>query len=275
MIVSRPTGFKGKEMVNAPKKHDPGYAIRVAAADFTAPYAWSGILYIVPTTNITVTLEKPVIGQQLTLVHAGAASTISLDDDLGNALEPLAAGQYTDLLVAMDGSTGPAVPEWPTSNVVIDKAAGLVVDLSSVGITGPLAVADGGTGASTEDGARSSLAVTGGTYTPTRSAEVNMDVNVTLTDGKYQRNGTVVTVSGRFTANPTLAATVTSFEMSLPVASAIAAVDEISGVAFSGTIAGMGAEITGSIANNTAVFSWVSSDVTSQTWSYMFQYEVL
>ena len=117
--------------------------------------------------------------------------------------------------------------------------------------------------------------VTWGVYTPTRSAEANLDANVTPSEAQYTRVGNTVTVSGRFTADPTLTATATSFELTLPVSSNIGAVEDAAGVAFCGAIAGMGAAITGSVANNTAVFSWVSSDVTSQSWSYTYSYQVI
>lgn len=114
-----------------------------------------------------------------------------------------------------------------------------------------------------------------GTYSPTRSAEVNMDSNVTVAQCQYMRVRDTVTVSGRFTADPTLPATATSFEITLPVASNIGAVEDLAGVAFCGSVASMGAEITGSVANNTAVFTWVSSDVASQSWSFTFTYQVI
>ena len=114
-----------------------------------------------------------------------------------------------------------------------------------------------------------------GTYTPTRSAEANLDANVTPSQAQYNRTGKVVTVSGRFTANPTAGATATSFELSLPVSSNLGAVEDLAGVAFCGAIAGQGAAIVGSVANNTAVVQWVSGDLTDQTWSYTFQYEII
>ena len=117
--------------------------------------------------------------------------------------------------------------------------------------------------------------VTSGVYTPTRSAEANLDANVTMTEAQYMRVGNTVTVSGRFTADPTLAATTTSFEITLPVASNIGAVEDLAGVAFCGAIAAQGAEIYGSVANDTAVIIWKSADITSQTWSYTFSYAVI
>lgn len=114
-----------------------------------------------------------------------------------------------------------------------------------------------------------------GTYTPTRSAETNLDANVTMFQAQYSRVGKVVTVSGRFTADPTLTATATSFEMSLPIASNIGAVEDLAGVAFCGAIAGQGAQISGSVANDTAVVSWLAGDVTSKSWSFIFSYEII
>ena len=113
-----------------------------------------------------------------------------------------------------------------------------------------------------------------GTYTPTRSAESNLDSNVTMTEAQYMRVGNTTTVSGRFTADPT-ATGATSFEITLPVASNIGAVEDVAGVAFSGGIAGQGAEIVGVVANDTAKVQWIAVDVTSQTWSYTFSYQVI
>ena len=108
-----------------------------------------------------------------------------------------------------------------------------------------------------------------------RSAEANLDSNVTLSQANVIRCGRFATVSGRFTADPTLTATTTSFEMSLPIGSNIGAVADVAGVAVCGNIAAMCAEITGSIANNTAVVTWKATDVTSQTWSYTYTFEII
>jgi hypothetical protein len=124
-------------------------------------------------------------------------------------------------------------------------------------------------------GGASIAAISHGVYTPTRSAEANLDANVTMTQAQYERVGSVVTVSGRFTADPTLTATATSFEMTLPIASNLGAVEDCSGVAACGNIVSMSAEIIGVIANDTAKIQWKASDVTSQTWSYTFTYRII
>ena len=114
-----------------------------------------------------------------------------------------------------------------------------------------------------------------GVYVPTRSAEVNQDANVSPTEAQYMRVGNTVTVSGGFTFNPTLTATATSFELSLPVASNLGAEEDLAGTSFAGAIAGMGGAIKGSVANNTAVFFWISSDITNQPWSYTYSYQII
>lgn len=113
-----------------------------------------------------------------------------------------------------------------------------------------------------------------GTYTPTRSAETNLDSSVVMSVAQFMRVGNTVTVSGRFTADPTLPANTTSFELTLPVASNLGAPENAAGTAFCGNIAGQGAAIFGVAANDTAKVSWVSSDTTSQSWSYIFSYVI-
>jgi len=111
-------------------------------------------------------------------------------------------------------------------------------------------------------------------FTPTRSAEVNMDANVTLSGAQWSRVGRVVTVSGRFTADPTAAAAA-SFEMTLPVASNIGAAEDVAGVAFCGAGVNQGAEVIGVAANDTAKVQWIAVDLASRTWSYIYSYEVI
>ena len=75
-----------------------------------------------------------------------------------------------------------------------------------------------------------------GTYTPTASILANLDASPTISEAQYLRVGNSVNVSGRFTANPTITATATSFDLSFPVISDIGAIEDAAGVAFSGAI---------------------------------------
>lgn len=114
-----------------------------------------------------------------------------------------------------------------------------------------------------------------GLYTPVISAEANLDAGTTVTQAQYMRVGNTVTVSGRFTANATLTAISTSFEISLPVASNILAIEEVAGTAVSGLIYGLVAAIVGSVANNTALIRWISSDINEGSYAYHFTYLVI
>jgi hypothetical protein len=113
------------------------------------------------------------------------------------------------------------------------------------------------------------------TYTPTRSAESNIDGTVTMTEAQYLRVGATVSVSGRFTADAT-AAGLASFEITLPVASNLGAVEDVAGVAFSvSATTPEGGEIIGVVANDTAKIQWIAVDTASRTWSFTFTYQVI
>lgn len=129
--------------------------------------------------------------------------------------------------------------------------------------------------ASALSSAITSLNLASGVYTPTRSAEANLDSNVTFSQAQYLMVGSVVTVSGRFTADPTLTATTTSFEGTLPIASNVGAAEDVAGTAFCGNIVSQGAEIIGVAANDTFKVQWKAGDITSQTWSYSFTYRII
>lgn len=152
-------------------------------------------------------------------------------------------------------------------NVITLNATGAVLDNgTNTLIRSNIGVADNFT-TSSNPGA--------GVYTPVVSGESNLDATTTITEAQYLRIGNTVTVSGRFTANPTLTATSTFFELNLPVASNIGAAEDVAGVAFSGSIAGQGAAIIGVVANDTAKIIWVSADISAQTWSYHFSYQII
>lgn len=110
-----------------------------------------------------------------------------------------------------------------------------------------------------------------GTYTPTAANNVNLDANPTMYVAQYFRVGNTVTVSGRFTANPT-AAVSTSFTMTLPIASNFANAEELGGVAFAPAIAGQGAAIYATSSNidqqqltHSADFNYHNNGTTKQS----------
>lgn len=123
-------------------------------------------------------------------------------------------------------------------------------------------------------GTISTSVLNSGTYTPTRSGESNLDGNVTPSECQYMRVGSTVTVSGRFTADPTTTATTTYFELTLPISSNIGAVEDLAGVAVCGATS-ESAEITGVVANDTALITWLATDTASQSWSFTFTYQII
>lgn len=113
-----------------------------------------------------------------------------------------------------------------------------------------------------------------GTFTPAYVIVANLDT-LSGTLVQWKRVGNVVTVSGRFTADPTLTATSTSFTITLPVPPGFATINQLAGTAFCGSVSGMGAEIIADVAGGIAKVQWISSDITSQSWSYHFTYLVI
>lgn len=210
---------------------------------------------------------KLTTGTSMTAAEAGAVEYTT--DDL---FFTIATGTARKRLLLADptaGLTSTRVPFSTTNGRLTDDAdmtfATDTLTVTKIVASTSIAVAGGS----------AVTALASGVYTPTRSAEANMDSNVTMTEAQYLQVGGTVTVSGRFTADPTTTVTTTSFEFTLPVASNIGAAEDCSGVAFCGAIVSQGAEITGSVANNTAVVTWKAADVTSQTWSFTLTYQII
>lgn len=113
-----------------------------------------------------------------------------------------------------------------------------------------------------------------GTYTPTLTNVTNLDGS-TAFQCQYMRVGSVVTVSGKVSINPTAATTDTVLGISLPIASNFGAQEDCGGCAFASAIAGQGAAILGDAANNRAQLQYISGDVTDQPMYFTFTYEVI
>ena len=112
-------------------------------------------------------------------------------------------------------------------------------------------------------------------YTPTLTNVANIAAS-TAYQCQYLRVGNSVTVSGRVDIDPTLATTATQLGISLPIASAIGAVEDIAGVAFGPAVASLGAAILGDITNDRAQLEYISlSDVTNQAMYFIFTYQII
>lgn len=216
------------------------------------------------------------------------ATRVPFANSDGNLVDDADLTFVTDTLsatkVAMSSLTSGRVPIVSTAGLLVDDAD-MTFATDTLTVTKIAGAHNGTVGATTPasgvftslqaDTITNDTGLAAGVYTPTRSAEANLDANVTMTEAQYLRVGNTVTVSGRFTADPTTTLTATSFEITLPVASNIGAAEDVAGVAFCGAIASQGAEIIGVAANDTAKVQWVATDATSQTWSYTFTYQVI
>ncbi len=110
-----------------------------------------------------------------------------------------------------------------------------------------------------------------GTYTPTLTNVTNVAASVTDVM-KYLRVGDVVTVSGRITIDPT-AAGLTRVDISLPIASNLAALRDCAG-----TGAREGENVVGIIlgdtTNDRAYLSFIAVSTSNGAWAVHFTYEI-
>lgn len=114
-----------------------------------------------------------------------------------------------------------------------------------------------------------------GTYTPTLTNVTNV-ASSTANTTQYMRVGNVVTVSGRVDITATASATQTTIRMTLPVASALSSVQQLSGtgMAISATSVAP-VRITADAGTDTASLVFVSFNTSSQIFAFQFTYLVI
>ena len=116
--------------------------------------------------------------------------------------------------------------------------------------------------------------VTSGTYTPIVTNVVNT-TSSTAFQCQYMRVGSVVSVSGMVTIDPTSNNQLTSVGISLPIASNIGAIEDCSGTAACADVAGQSAAIIGDIGLNRATLQFIAGSSASHNMSFHFMYEIL
>lgn len=120
---------------------------------------------------------------------------------------------------------------------------------------------------------RATLNITSGTYSPSLTNQTNVAASTSYA-ATYSRNNDVVTVAGKVDIDPTAAAS-TLLGISLPIASNIAAQEDVGGVAFCPAVAREGAAIHGDAANDRATLEYVATDTANRSFHYVFQYRIL
>lgn len=117
--------------------------------------------------------------------------------------------------------------------------------------------------------------VASGTYTPTIANNVNLDSNPTALTAQWIRVGNVVTVSGGIdNIDQTAGATLTSFTATLPIASDLTVVENVSGVGTANTL-NVAINISADVTANIAYFVFLSSGTgvleINYTYTYLIQ----
>lgn len=114
--------------------------------------------------------------------------------------------------------------------------------------------------------------IVSGTYSPTISAPTNISGSSASTC-QWMRVGNVVTVSGAVTIQPTSGVgAATAFSLTLPVASNLAAANQLGGSAAHNSSPVV---IQGNAANNVADFTWFSSTASSVVLPFTFTYLIV
>lgn len=111
-----------------------------------------------------------------------------------------------------------------------------------------------------------------GSYTPTGTTVTNLD-SITPGLATWTRVGDIVSVAGFFAVNHTANGAQTVARLSLPVASALAAQDDLGGAC--GAEDNLGGMVEADDTNNEALFRWQAPTSATRFIGYSYQYRVL
>ncbi len=121
-------------------------------------------------------------------------------------------------------------------------------------------------------GSVSAVNLLSGTYTPTLTNTTNVSASTAYVTG-YYRVGNSVTVYGRVDIDATLAAP-TELQMTLPVASNLAAEQDLGGTAASDVAAGLSARVKGDATTDRASIAFTAVSLTADHYSFNFSYQI-
>lgn len=231
---------------------------RYSAADDESPNTQFSIRGARGTSGTPLaTLTDDELGAFNFKGHTGAAFTGTMAGFVGVATEdtaPTATGARIEFRVTPNGTTGFIV------GVAVDhdgRLYGTALHNNSGAVTGT-----------------TKQYVASGKYTPTLFNTTNVGAS-TPYEAQWIRVGNVVTVSGRVDVDPTAAGAATVLGISLPIASNLAANEDLAGTACADGVASESAAIYADAANNRAQMVWVTTSAANHGMSFTFTYEVL
>lgn len=214
----------------------------------------TGVTTVTATTPGTTTITPPSGGNatspgqgQVMVAKKVAANSWTLQN--GNAASALTKVDDTNVTVALTGN--------PSSSLL--SAVGI-----TLGWTGVLSVARGGSGLSAVDG----------TYTPTLTNTTNIAASTAYVTGWF-RVGAMVTVFGQIDIDATLSgSTATELGVSLPVASNMTGEQDLGGNAISDAVASLSARVKGDPTNDRASIVFKALSLSNDSYSFEFSYQV-
>jgi hypothetical protein len=169
--------------------------------------------------------------------------------------------------VPLTNDVAPANGQIPIGNATDYTVANIASADGTVTITN---------GAGTID-LKTTLTMSQSTYAATLTGTANVDgAAVTGTNLYYTRIGNQITVRGVITVDPTTAGLTTTLRISLPVASALTATQQLSGGGNGSSIGATFGTILADVTNDAAEFNFINGSATgSTTYTIWFTYEVL
>lgn len=214
--------------------------VRFYATDTFRLYYWTGAAWVEDILSVFemfggTTSSFPALKRSTTTLQARLA-----DDSAYTAFEVLDEAY---------GSGWNGKVEVPTKNAVYDQIETVSASVSAL------------------------PTLASGVYTPTLTGTFNVTA-ATAYQCQYMRVGSVVTVSGRFDLDPT-GAGITNLRISLPIASAVAAVEDVGGTAAPPAVAGEAGPIFADVGNGAALMQYTAVDLTNKQWAFSFTYRII
>lgn len=113
-----------------------------------------------------------------------------------------------------------------------------------------------------------------GTYTPTLTNTANVSAS-TANPCQWMRIGNMVQVSGNLSVDPTLIATATQLDFSLPVTSSFTQSYQAGGTGAATTTTNEAVGIIARTSASTVIFDWLATDVTNHQITFSFMYQIV